>query len=310
MKRIILIVALALAVAGLNMAQGSAGNFRHHGMATQQMEAEGMSAAHPTIPIGSMARVHNLENDLITDVMITQRIPATFDRIIDLAPASASALAISRGGTGLVMVTPISTHHPEPSPPELVVEMEDAQTPPVQVYHITINNYITNTPDAEQKAVTELQRSEAITLTNPVQVTVPAAASQTPRGVTISIPQATAAPVTVAPQLPPAAPAPAPVSAAAAPSELPPPVSNVRIIPGLPNPGNNRIYRLMVGTFFDSFRASSLVNQLQNAGFEAVQENVDGEYRVFAVRIHASNVENAASRLGAMGFRQVWLYDE
>jgi len=84
----------------------------------------------------------------------------------------------------------------------------------------------------------------------------------------------------------------------------------VRIIPGLPNPGNNRIYRLMVGTFFDSFRASSLVNQLQNAGFEAVQENVDGEYRVFAVRIHASNVENAASRLGAMGFRQVWLYDE
>jgi cell division protein FtsN len=89
-----------------------------------------------------------------------------------------------------------------------------------------------------------------------------------------------------------------------------PPVDNIQIIPGLPNPNSNRIYRLQVGAFSGVESATRAVRQLQVAGFDVVQELAENNlYRVLAVGIPAHNVYNAAQRLGAIGFKQVWVRD-
>ena len=294
MKRIALWFIALCITAGFCLAQtGGFGEFRQHGMATQLLESEGMSAAHHSIPIGSTARVHNLENDLITDVVINQRIPAAIDRIIDLAPAAASALGIPRGGTGLVLITPISS-------PGLETEDPPGGAP---VYHITINNYVTNAREQEPQTSTAINGNELPPQNNaPVRISLP-----------------TLAPATVAERPQSAVQSPvrihtptqvqAPTQAAAPPLEPLLPAAEVRIIPGLPNPSNNRIYRLLVGTFMDEGRAHAANQRIQAGGFETVRELVDNGHRVFAVNIPAASVQDAATRLGALGFRQIWVYE-
>jgi len=71
------------------------------GMATQVM-SDMLSAAHPTLAIGSRARVTNASNGKEIDVWITGRIESSSDRIIDLSPSAAKALDLGSGGTVIV----------------------------------------------------------------------------------------------------------------------------------------------------------------------------------------------------------------
>jgi len=71
------------------------------GMATQEMP-DILSAAHPSIPIGSRVRVTNTANGKEVEVWITGRIAPSSDRIIDLSPSAAQALGLGSRGTVLV----------------------------------------------------------------------------------------------------------------------------------------------------------------------------------------------------------------
>jgi hypothetical protein len=88
-----------------------------------------------------------------------------------------------------------------------------------------------------------------------------------------------------------------------------PPVNNVRIIPGLPDPHSGKVYRLFVGTYQGVDNAFRVYQQLQAAGFEVAQEQAGDMCRLFAAGIPASRVYYAAQRLGAIGFEQVWILE-
>jgi rare lipoprotein A (peptidoglycan hydrolase) len=84
------------------------------GMATQEMTG-GLFAAHPILPIGSKVRVTNTKNKKEITVTITDRIPPSDTRIIDLSPAAALAIDIGKGGPVSIEVLSM----PEPSPSQL-----------------------------------------------------------------------------------------------------------------------------------------------------------------------------------------------
>jgi len=63
-----------------------------------------MTAAHRTLPMGSMVRVTNLSNNQSVVVRITDRGPFIDGRIIDLSLAAAKAVDIYRPGTAKVRV--------------------------------------------------------------------------------------------------------------------------------------------------------------------------------------------------------------
>jgi rare lipoprotein A len=63
-----------------------------------------VSAAHPTMPLPSYARVTNLQNGRSLIVRVNDRGPYARNRIIDLSMRAAHLLGIIRSGTGLVRV--------------------------------------------------------------------------------------------------------------------------------------------------------------------------------------------------------------
>jgi rare lipoprotein A len=63
-----------------------------------------LTAAHKTLPLGSKARVTNLENGSAVEVEINDRGPFVDGRIIDLSRAAAGALGLIKSGTAPVRV--------------------------------------------------------------------------------------------------------------------------------------------------------------------------------------------------------------
>lgn len=68
----------------------------------------GMSAAHPTLPIPSYARVTSLTSGKSVIVRVNDRGPFHSKRIIDLSYTAAHKLGIVQGGRGMVEVTAIT----------------------------------------------------------------------------------------------------------------------------------------------------------------------------------------------------------
>jgi rare lipoprotein A len=76
-----------------------------HGRASASGEIydmEQMTAAHRTLPFGTMVRVHNLDNEKSADVRIIDRGPFVDGRIIDLSHAAAQAIEMIGPGTARV----------------------------------------------------------------------------------------------------------------------------------------------------------------------------------------------------------------
>jgi rare lipoprotein A len=78
-----------------------------HGRLTANGEVydmEAISAAHPTMPMPSYARVTNLHNGRSLIVRVNDRGPYHADRVIDLSGKAAEVLELRRAGTGRVRV--------------------------------------------------------------------------------------------------------------------------------------------------------------------------------------------------------------
>jgi rare lipoprotein A (peptidoglycan hydrolase) len=63
-----------------------------------------MTAAHPTLPMGTKAKVTNLENGKKVEVRINDRGPYADDRVIDLSGAAAKKLDMKEDGTAQVKI--------------------------------------------------------------------------------------------------------------------------------------------------------------------------------------------------------------
>lgn len=71
------------------------------------------AAASKTLPLGTAARVTNVENGRTTMVRVRDRGPHRAGRIIDVSPMSASALGMTRVGVAPVAVAPLRTARAE-----------------------------------------------------------------------------------------------------------------------------------------------------------------------------------------------------
>jgi rare lipoprotein A len=79
----------------------------HHGKKTasgEKFDKNDLSAAHRTLPLGTEARVTNLENGKSVDVTINDRGPYKQGRVIDLSEAAAKELEIKDKGLAPVKI--------------------------------------------------------------------------------------------------------------------------------------------------------------------------------------------------------------
>ena len=84
---------------------------RHHGRRTASgapFDMRALTAAHRSLPLGTVVRVENLTNGRSLALTITDRGPYVADRVIDLSLAAARGLGLERQGVGLVGITVLS----------------------------------------------------------------------------------------------------------------------------------------------------------------------------------------------------------
>jgi rare lipoprotein A len=108
----------------------SPGNFKEHGIASwygkkfhgqrtssgEIYDMYGMTAAHPTLPIPSYARVTNVANNKSVVVRINDRGPFLHDRIIDLSYTAAHKLGVIGNGSSEVEVVSLAADVILPKP--------------------------------------------------------------------------------------------------------------------------------------------------------------------------------------------------
>jgi rare lipoprotein A len=63
-----------------------------------------MTAAHPSLPMGTKAQITNLANDEKVEVRINDRGPYAKDRVIDISRAAAKKLDMHKDGTAQVKI--------------------------------------------------------------------------------------------------------------------------------------------------------------------------------------------------------------
>ena len=66
-----------------------------------------LTAASPTLPLDSKARVTNLKNDRSVDVTVNDRGPYVGGRVIDVSPDAAKDLGFQKAGKAPVKVEPL-----------------------------------------------------------------------------------------------------------------------------------------------------------------------------------------------------------
>ena len=79
----------------------------HHGRKTASGEVfdmNALTAAHPTLPLGTLVLVTNLANGRSVEVRVNDRGPVARDRVIDLSYAAARALGVVADGVFRVRI--------------------------------------------------------------------------------------------------------------------------------------------------------------------------------------------------------------
>jgi rare lipoprotein A len=110
---------------------------KFHGKKTANGEIynmHGMTAAHKTLPLGSLVRVENLASKREVVVRVNDRGPFVHGRIIDLSFTAAKKLGITVTGTALVMVTAIEKNYEKPQLPPVAKQ----NTPLKKAYSVQL----------------------------------------------------------------------------------------------------------------------------------------------------------------------------
>lgn len=88
---------------------------RHNGLRTSSGEIfneNNLTAAHPSLPLGSRIRVTMQETGQSVVVRVTDRQPYHGRRIIDLSRGAASQIGLVYRGTGMVTLSPVNANEP------------------------------------------------------------------------------------------------------------------------------------------------------------------------------------------------------
>src|SRR5258708_13547959 len=90
---------------------------------------DGLTAAHRTLPLNSIARVTNVKTGESVLLRITDRGPFVGDRVIDLSKAAAHKLDVYRRGTALVRIDVVRSQSPILTGGKWSVEIDPSKQP-------------------------------------------------------------------------------------------------------------------------------------------------------------------------------------
>jgi len=129
-KRALLVLLGILAAAGVCAAQTEA--FEQEGLAAREWQGRGLTARHPSLPIGARPRLTNLATGGEVEVTIVERPPGLpTGSVIDISMAAAQALGIVRGDERIAVAAFVPA--PPPEPPA-AAEPEPAVAEPEPVF--------------------------------------------------------------------------------------------------------------------------------------------------------------------------------
>jgi rare lipoprotein A (peptidoglycan hydrolase) len=80
----------------------------HRTSSGERFDPKALTAASKTLPLGSSLRVTNLKNGRSAQVKINDRGPAVRGRSLDLSPAAAQKIGLTKSGVARVEITPVS----------------------------------------------------------------------------------------------------------------------------------------------------------------------------------------------------------
>ncbi|MFP3040821.1 SPOR domain-containing protein [Treponema primitia] len=346
-KRIFITSLLSVILAAVCAAQSDPLNFVQTGTATHDMESDDLEAGHAILPIGQEVTVTNLESGAQATVTITERIPPTSSRIINLSGAAAVALAMFDDSTQVTIEaelkrteTPSSAAVPTPA---ATTTPADTTAPAAVSASVPLPPAVTGTPTAASTAPADA----AATVPAPAEVSVaavpvPYTVPPPPPG---PIPTSEIEPIVppwetghptpwpvqpsdpLLPELaqpwigsierpgingPARIPAPPP-RVASPPRAVPAPVyqgPSVSAAPHMPGPRDNTLYRVQVGAFKARANAQEAFNRLLNAGFSPVFEIQGDLTRVQIPWVRGYEMRALGERLYNAGFREVLLREE
>ena len=79
----------------------------------EPMKDEALTAAHPSLPLGTKLHVENLSNGRSVDVRVNDRGPFVNDRIIDLSKAAAERIDMMVDGVAIVELKKLGPAQPD-----------------------------------------------------------------------------------------------------------------------------------------------------------------------------------------------------
>lgn len=269
MKRAVALLLLGTVLTGFCAAQARIRNFKQQGGATGTLEAEGLIAAHPSLPIGTFIKVTNTENDQEVFATIKGRIPASADRIVNLSAAAAAAIGVPDGGSVPIIL-------------ERVNEL----------------------PESEPAAIAEAEPEPAPAPAPVAEVPPP---SPKPAAVAAAPPEPPPPKPAAAAPAPP--PPPKPAAAAPAPPPPKPAVAKnpARIIPRMPEPGSTTVFLVQAGSYLLPLHAMAAFERLVAAGFHPYFERFENYIRVIIPGVPAAYIPWIAQRLGDLDITEAWI---
>ena len=261
-----------------------------------------LTAAHPSLPFGTVLTVTNTQNNRQVTVRVNDRGPFVAARIVDLSRAAAEVLDMLTTGTAPVVLELASNSTISPSPaqaasvtpapavvasevPQTVPQPIQADPQPVQA----VPQPMQVVPQPPQAAPQPTQVYQPITETPPV--------AEAP----VVIAQPTVTPSVQAQPYPPAPPQPAPAFSAAPPA----------VIRGsIPPAESAKLYRLQVGSYTVPRNAVDSFDKLKGAGLNPAYERYGEYYRVVLANLRAAEISSVAQILGNTGFREAIIREE
>ena len=282
-------------------------------------DANQLTAAHPTLPFGTLVRVTNMTNMRQVTVRINDRGPFVAARIIDLSMAAAAALDMLYTGQAHVVIEgPLAAVSapvppaPAPAPAPVTGTLVPITPEPVHVLPAPMPTY----PPAIPPEPLSLPPAAPVAAPLPQVMVNPE--GSIPEGAIIPVPTPVPAPAPVAAPVPApvatpapvAAPAPVPAPVPAQPERvfIPAPPATVR--PAIPPAESTRLYRIQVGSYRVPRNALDVFDRLKNAGLDPAYEQFDDLYRVVLARLSARDIPAIAQILGNAGFSEVLIREE
>jgi rare lipoprotein A len=261
-----------------------------------------LTAAHPTLPFGTILTVTNTHNNRKVNVRVNDRGPFVSARIIDISRAAAEQLDMLATGTAPVIV---ESSGPVVFPTGTEPGAATASAPD-------------SGPGLVDPGWTAAQQAAPVTQQAappqqaPVQIQPRVSAQQAPAQ--------------------PPAPAAAPAQQAMVPAQAAPPpqqpVPQPRAVPSVPEytgavpypqaavlkpaipPVPGKLYRVQAGSFRIARNAVDAFERLKNVGLNPAYERNGEFFRVVVAGIRGEEVQSVAEKLGAAGFREALIREE